>query len=42
MGSSLPIRHEELFSHMKKERVDVLVEDIKERRAVAEAVSADR
>jgi len=40
-GSSLPIRHEDLLSHMKKERIDVLVEDIKERRAVAEVMSAD-
>jgi uncharacterized phage-associated protein len=41
MGSSLPIHHEELFGFLKKERVAVLVEDIKERRAIAKAMSAD-
>lgn len=40
-GSSLPIHHADVFKHLKKERVDVLIEDIEERRALARSLNAN-
>ena len=34
-GSSLPIKHVDVFKHLKKERADALAEDIEERRALS-------
>jgi len=39
-GSSIPISHEEVLGYLKKPRVDVLIQDIEDRRAIAQRLDA--